>query len=65
MAILKRTKTKAPSAPTNGSTAAETPAGEKSNGGPWAWELTVTAVNDLFLDSGVGHGRQRARPEEP
>ncbi|HJM42189.1 MAG TPA: hypothetical protein QF870_02565, partial [Nitrospinota bacterium] len=50
MAILKRTKTKAPSAPTNGSTAAETPAGEKSNGGPWAWELTATALNSLLLE---------------
>ncbi len=45
MAILKRTKTKAVSAPANGSTA-----GEKSTGGPWAWELTATALNDLFLE---------------
>ena len=44
MAILKRTKAKAPSAPANGSTA-----GEKSNGEPWAWELTATALNNLFL----------------
>jgi len=45
MAILKRTKAKAPSAPANGSTA-----GEKSNGEPWAWELTATALNNLFLE---------------
>ncbi len=45
MVILKRTKVKAPSAPANGSTA-----GEKSNGEPWAWELTATALNNLFLE---------------
>ena len=45
MVILKRTKAKAPSAPANGSTA-----GEKSNGEPWAWELTATAINNLFLE---------------